>query len=73
MEHKFANVKLYLIFLSTLVLRDHLDHAEQIVFGKQNLKIKDSSELAEAEFLIYSSKFTYFCIVDIWTLKKEFC
>ena len=72
MEHKFANVKLYLIFLSTLVLRDHLDHAEQIVFGKQKLKIKDSSELAEAEFLIYSSKFTYFCIVDIWTLKRNF-
>ena len=23
--------------------------------------------------LTFSFKFTYFCIVDIWTLKKEFC
>ena len=23
--------------------------------------------------LNYSSKFIYFCIIDIWTLKKDFC
>ena len=30
--------------------------------------------LRQPNFLFsYSFKFTYFCIVDIWTLKKEFC
>ena len=39
----------------------------------QRIKIVDSSELTAAKFLIYLSfKFTYFFIVDMWTLKMNF-
>ena len=50
--------------------------AEKIVGGHssmQKIKIVDSSELKGAKFFIYFFKFTYFCIVHKWTLKKEFC
>ena len=37
------------------------------------INIVDSFELKVTKFVItYSSKFTYFFIVDIWTLKRNF-
>ena len=40
----------------------------------KELKLWIRPNLRRSSFsFTYSFKFTYFCIVDIWTLKKEFC
>ena len=52
--------------------------AEQIVSVITHLcqksKLSIDPNLRRPSFsFTYSFKFTYYCIVDIWTLKKEFC
>ena len=47
---------------------------EQIVSVRQKPKLCIHPNLRRPNFIFtYSSKLIYFCIVDIWTLKKEFC
>ena len=48
---------------------NHINHS-----SVQRIKTVDYPNLRRPSFTFtYSFKFTDFCIVDIWTLKKEFC